>query len=92
MVTNNPTISNWFISYLVKRWCSAELKLKNIKEKQIEERIDYLNKHYNVEVIDAKNNAHILFDLLTKKDMGDLIGVTRQTVSSILHKEKKLIF
>tara|TARA_R110002049_G_scaffold13089_2_gene57403 strand:- start:923 stop:1570 length:648 start_codon:yes stop_codon:yes gene_type:complete len=91
-VTTNPNITNWFISYLVKRWCSAELKLKNIKEKQIEERIDYLKKLYNIEIVDAKNNSFILYDLLTKKDMGDLIGVTRQTVSSILLKEKKLVF
>ncbi|MDX6747095.1 Crp/Fnr family transcriptional regulator [Polaribacter sp. PL03] len=92
IIVTNPIITNWFISYLVKRWCSAELKLKNIKEKQIEERIIALQKHYNLQIEDANGKSHILFNLLTKQDMGDLIGVTRQTVASILQKEKQLIF
>ena len=91
-VLTNPFLSNWFISYIVKRWCAAEVKLKNIKEKQIEERISSLRKHYSVPIEDANGNPHILFNLLTKQDMGDLIGVTRQTVASIIQKEKQLIF
>ncbi|WP_405609417.1 Crp/Fnr family transcriptional regulator [Polaribacter sp. Asnod1-A03] len=88
----NPFISNWFISYLIKRWCAAEVKLKNIKEKHLEERIISLQNHYSVPIEDTNGKSHILFNLLTKQDMGDLIGVTRQTVSSILQKEKQLIF
>jgi CRP-like cAMP-binding protein len=88
IIVTNPIITNWFISYLVKRWCSAELKLKNIKEKQIEERIASLQKHYNIDITDTKGKSHVLFDLLSKKDMGDLIGVTRQTIASILQKKK----
>ncbi|WP_282071509.1 Crp/Fnr family transcriptional regulator [Polaribacter atrinae] len=90
IIVTNPIITNWFISYLVKRWCSAELKLKNIKEKQIEERITALQKQLNVEIIDTKGTPYLLFNVLSKKDMGDLIGVTRQTVASIL--EKQLVF
>ncbi|PQJ71816.1 Crp/Fnr family transcriptional regulator [Polaribacter butkevichii] len=90
IIVTNPIITNWFISYLVKRWCSAELKLKNIKEKQIEERITALQKQLNIEIIDTKGTPFLLFNVLSKKDMGDLIGVTRQTVASIL--EKQLVF
>ncbi|WP_343328872.1 Crp/Fnr family transcriptional regulator [Polaribacter staleyi] len=90
IIVTNPIITNWFISYLVKRWCSAELKLKNIKEKQIEERITALQKQLNIEIIDTKGTPYLLFNVLSKKDMGDLIGVTRQTVASIL--EKQLVF
>ncbi|TXD51384.1 MULTISPECIES: Crp/Fnr family transcriptional regulator [unclassified Polaribacter] len=85
-IVTNPIITNWFISYLVKRWCSAELKLKNSKEKQIEERIAALQKYYDIPITDTKGCSYILFDVLSKKDMGDLIGVTRQTVSSVLQK------
>jgi CRP-like cAMP-binding protein len=90
LIVTNPIITNWFISYLVKRWCSAELKLKNIKEKQIEERITALQIQLNIEILDTKGTPYLLFNLLSKKDMGDLIGVTRQTVASIL--EKQLVF
>lgn len=91
-ILKDPKLTNWFISYLVKRWCSSELKLINIKEKKIEERIYALKKIFNVAVKDIKGKDYMLFNLLTKQDMGDLIGVTRQTVSSILKKEKQLIF
>ncbi|WP_158839041.1 Crp/Fnr family transcriptional regulator [Polaribacter sp. L3A8] len=87
LIVTNPIITNWFISYLVKRWCSAELKLKNIKEKQIEEKITALQKQLNIEIIDTKGTPYLLFNVLSKKDMGDLIGVTRQTVASILEKQ-----
>jgi CRP-like cAMP-binding protein len=88
IIGTNPMITHWFITYLVKRWCAAELKLKYSKEKQIEERISRLQKHYDIPITDTKGSAYILFNVLSKKDMGDLIGVTRQTVSSILQKEK----
>lgn len=92
LTTTEPAVTNWFISYIVKRWCSAELKLKTIKEKNIEDKVKSLQEYYNIEVTNTKGQRFLLSNLLSKKDMGDLIGVTRQTVATTLQKEKQLVF
>jgi CRP-like cAMP-binding protein len=91
-VIHNPYLSDWFISYLVKRWCISEKKLGNITGNPIEGRITFLMKLFDVPVKDANGHEYILFDLLTQKDLGDLSGVTRQTISNILKKKSVCTF
>jgi CRP-like cAMP-binding protein len=91
-VIHNPYLSDWFISYLVKRWCISEKKLGNITGNTIEGRITFLMKLFDVPVKDANGHEYILFDLLTQKDLGDLSGVTRQTISNILKKKSVCTF
>ena len=82
MVLQSPAVSEWFISYLVKRWCSAEKKLKKLHEKKAEEKLNFLSFFFDLKVKDIHGNSYTVIDLLTQKDLGDLIGVTRQTVAN----------
>jgi CRP-like cAMP-binding protein len=91
-IINDSNLSDWFISYLLKRWCISEKKLGNITGNPIEGRITFLMKLFDVPVKDANGHKYILFDLLTQKDLGDLSGVTRQTISNILKKKSVCTF
>ena len=82
MVLQSPAVSEWFISYLVKRWCSAEKKLKKLHEKKAEEKLTFLSFFFDLKVKDIHGSSYTVIDLLTQKDLGDLIGVTRQTVAN----------
>ncbi len=89
MIINDPYLSDWFISYLTKRWCISEKKMGNITGNKIEDRISFVRKFFNIEVHDASGEQFLLFDLLTQKDVGDLSGATRQTIS-IIPKKKSI--
>lgn len=82
MVVQAPEVSEWFISYLVKRWCSTEKKLKKLHEKKAQEKLTFLTTYFDLTIQDSHGKSFILNDLLTQKDIGDLIGVTRQTVAN----------
>lgn len=82
MVILSPELSEWFISYLVKRWCSTEKKLKKLHEKKVRQKLTFLNAYFDLKVMDAEGFEFALIDLLTQKDLGDLIGITRQTVAN----------
>ncbi|SFT49180.1 cAMP-binding domain of CRP or a regulatory subunit of cAMP-dependent protein kinases [Algoriphagus locisalis] len=82
MVVQTPEVSEWFISYLVKRWCSTEKKLKKLHEKKAKEKLIFLSTYFDLTIQDAYGKSFVLNDLLTQKDIGDLIGVTRQTVAN----------
>lgn len=84
MIVENPIISEWFISYIVQRWCNAEKKLGTINEKGTLEKIKYLQIFFNITVQDTENYNYILFNLLSQKDLGDLIGASRQSISKAL--------
>jgi CRP-like cAMP-binding protein len=87
MIINDPYLSDWFISYLIKRWCISEKKMGNITGNKIEGRISFIRKFFNIAVHDASGEQFLLFNLLTQKDVGDLSGATRQTISTILKKK-----
>ncbi|MGO4905792.1 Crp/Fnr family transcriptional regulator [Flavobacterium sp. W20_MBD1_R3] len=86
-ISNDPYLSDWFLSYLTKRWCISEMKMGNITGNKIEDRISFVRKFFNIEVHDARGEQFLLFNLLTQKDVGDLSGATRQTISTILKKK-----
>jgi len=87
-ITNDPLLADWFISYLLKRWCTSEKKLGNISGNNTQKRIQFLQFQFGIPVRDTNGSEHILFDLLTQKDLGDLVGATRQTISNILKKNQ----
>ena len=87
-IVSDHEISDWFHYYLVKRWCSAELKIVKINAKNVMEKLQFLYDRFGYTIEDANGKKFVLFDLLTKKDLGDIIGATRQTVASSLKKFK----
>lgn len=86
-ISNDPYLSDWFISYLLKRSCISEKKMGNITGNKIKDRISFLIQFFNIKVYDARGEQFLLFKLLTQKDLGDLSGATRQTISTILKKK-----
>lgn len=89
-ITNDPQLSDWFISYLLKRWCNSEKKIGNIMSNKIEDRISYLTELFNLDVYSVNGQQFKLFELLTQKDLGDLSGATRQTIATIIKKKSIL--
>ena len=87
VIVEEPTIAEWFISYIVKRWCTAEKKLRKINERNTSEKLRFLESYFNKNINDDTGFTYKLYDLLTQKDLGDLIGATRQTISSALKKK-----
>lgn len=89
IIVEDPVVSEWFISYVVKRWCISEKKLGRIKENNTSKKISFLRSYFDVRVRDSKGSEFLLYDLLTQKDLGDLVGATRQTIAAALRKEHK---
>ncbi len=87
VIVEEPRIAEWFISYVVQRWCTAEKKLRKINEKSTTEKLRFLQAYFDKNIKDTEGNAYVLYDLLTQKDLGDLIGATRQTIASALKKK-----
>ncbi|MEL4307018.1 Crp/Fnr family transcriptional regulator [Joostella sp. CR20] len=85
-VLTNPIVSEWFISYLVSRWVNAEKKIRMANEKGALEKLKYLKYYFNYQVNDCFGEEYLLFELLTQKDLGDLVGATRQTIANTLQK------
>lgn len=91
-IINDPYLSDWFISYLLKRWCTSEKRIGNITGNKIQARISYLIEFFNFSVDDATGEKFLLLELLTQKDLGDLSGATRQTVATALKQKSVDIF
>lgn len=85
-IQEDPVLTDWFIRYLVKRWCNAEKKVKMSNEKGTLEKLRYLKTYFDNKVHDYLGDEYVLFNLLTQKDLGDLIGASRQTIAQTLEK------
>ena len=83
MIVHDPLISEWFNYSIVKRWCGSELKLR-ATTRHVKEKIFFLRHYFNVPVSDIHNQDYLLFDLLTQKDLADMVGSTRQTISTAI--------
>ncbi len=90
-IIENPVTSEWFIAYLLKRWCLAEKKLGQVNERSTFQKLEFLKSHFNIPVLDIHGEEHLLYNLLTQKDKGDLIGATRQTIANALKKKSVFI-
>ena len=81
-------VSDWFHYYTVKRWCDAEFRLLKINARHVMEKLQFLHDRFDKKVTDIHGRQFTLFNLLTQKDLADVIGATRQTVASSLKKFK----
>ena len=88
LIVHDPQVSEWFNYYIVKRWSKIEKRLFYVNNKDTEARLRYLIKHLDVAVVDSTGRTFRLMDLLSQQDIGNLIGVSRQTVSKYLHSVK----
>jgi CRP-like cAMP-binding protein len=86
IINEDPVLADWFHYYLVKRWCEAETRLVKMKSKKIEDKVNFLREKYATVVKTVDGKSLSIFNLLTKQELGDLIGVSRQTLSKALKK------
>lgn len=84
IIVHDPAASEWFNITTVMRWSKSERKLFHSRQADIQGKLLFIYEQYNREVDDAKGKKHHIFNLLSMKDLGDLIGATRQTVSVTL--------
>ncbi|MBN1117223.1 MAG: Crp/Fnr family transcriptional regulator [Bacteroidales bacterium] len=75
----NPVISR-YIKYLSKRTAHLRRRLINTCSSNANTRLSYTRKFYDLEIRDSSKNPYRLIDLLSQKELGQLGGVTRQTV------------
>ena len=87
-IVTDHEISDWFHYYTVKRWCDAEFRLLKINARNVMEKLKFLHDRFGKNIYDIHGRKFFLFNLLTKKDLADIIGATRQTVASSLKKFK----
>ncbi len=88
IIVEDPAVSEWFNKNAVRRWSIAEARLFSIRSANSIERLQVIYNDFDREVLDSENKKHHLFSLLTKQEIGDLTGMTRQTVSQIIKKLK----
>ncbi|MFT6053168.1 MAG: CRP-like cAMP-binding protein [Roseivirga sp.] len=86
IIVEDPAVSEWFNRSTVRRWSIAESRLLRIRSASSLERLQFMYNDLNRHIIDAEGKGHHLFSILTKQDIGDLTGMTRQTVSQMLKK------
>ncbi|MDT0685888.1 Crp/Fnr family transcriptional regulator [Autumnicola psychrophila] len=86
IIVEDGKISEWFISYLVSRWCRSEKKNSIIKEKDPKNKIKFLRSYFNSTIYDSNNVKSVLYELLTQKDLGDFAGLSRQSIALAQNK------
>ncbi len=84
IIVHDSNVSEWFNYYIVHRWNRTERKLFFVNNKDTETRLNYLYSLLDVSIQDKDGCLHRLIDLLSQTDIGNLIGVSRQTVSKYL--------
>ena len=83
----DPLVNTWFNDYIIHRWSLLEKRLLLVSTCRIMTRVDFLYELFDIRVSDAHGRPHKLMELLTQKDMADLMGTSRQTVSAVLKKK-----
>tara|TARA_R110001592_G_scaffold267888_3_gene534012 strand:- start:772 stop:1371 length:600 start_codon:yes stop_codon:yes gene_type:complete len=86
IIVEDPKVSEWFNKNAVRRWSIAESRLFSIRSANSIERLQVIYNDFDREIVDSENRKHHLFSLLTKQEIGDLTGMTRQTVSQVIKK------
>lgn len=84
-IVKDHTVSEWFKHNVVQRWCKAESRLFSIASNNVNTRIKDLFKELYPHYADQNINFDLL---LTKQDIADLVGATRQTVAVAIKKIK----
>lgn len=84
--TTDPIVNAWFNGYIMHRWNLLEKRLLLISTRRTVTKVDFLYELFDTRVEDAHGRHHTLLELLTQKDMADLVGATRQTVAAVLKK------
>ncbi len=83
-MVHDPLVSEWFCKSMISRRCRMESRLINIYSLNPTERVLNLFQEFDKTIICTKGKKIWVPDLFTDKDIAQLTGLTRQTVSKIL--------
>lgn len=83
-IVHDPVVSEWFNRTVVSRWCRMETRLFKICTLSPKERVINLFQEFDMAITCPNYKQIWIPDLLTDKDIAQLTGLTRQTVSKIL--------
>lgn len=86
LVTNTPTLAEWFFKVLVSRWCRVEERLFAIRSLTPQEKVRKILPYFQVQILDASGKLFSLREVVTLQDIADLTGLTRQTVSKVMRE------
>ncbi|MFT6873254.1 MAG: CRP-like cAMP-binding protein [Roseivirga sp.] len=84
IIVEDPIVSEWFNKNIIRRWSKTETRLFHVRSLDKIEKVEAVFKEFDYDIFDDLGRKHNLFSLLTMQDLGDLTGMTRQTVSQIL--------
>lgn len=86
MVTNSPKLAEWFFKELVSRWCRAEDRLYAVRSLNPREKVKKILPYFQDQIKDATGKSFQLQKIVTFQDIADLTGLSRQTVSKVMHE------
>lgn len=87
LVTNQPSLSEWFFKELVSRWCRAEDRLYAVRSLDAPEKVKRILPYFQDQIQEATGKTFNLLTLVTFQDIADLTGLTRQTVSKVMRED-----
>lgn len=83
-IIKDALVSEWFYKSIIARRCRMEERLVSVCSLNPNDRILELFQEFNQTITCAKGKKLWVPDLFTDKDIAQLTGLTRQTVSKIL--------
>ncbi len=86
LVTNSPKLAGWFFKELVSRWCRAEDRLYAVRSLTPREKVKKILPLFQDQIKDALGKTIQLQKIVTFQDVADLTGLSRQTVSKVMHE------
>ncbi|WP_164675222.1 Crp/Fnr family transcriptional regulator [Anditalea andensis] len=90
MIVHEPIASEWFNKMAVSRWCRMENRLFKVCTLTPAQRLLELYNELKLEATDAQHKKVDLPSILSDTEIGQLCGLSRQTVSKLLKSYQRV--
>lgn len=87
LTISDPTVAKWYNLNAIRRWCRLEGRLFVICSEGSAERLAYLESKLDFTITDNEGHSVNVFRSLTKSDIASFLGMTRQTVATLLKRK-----
>jgi CRP/FNR family transcriptional regulator len=89
LINSNAELSSLFLAMLTKSYFNSISRIQNLQKTNVEEKVDFII--YYLAVLLGKNTSEKIYELdasFTHQEVADLAGLTRESVSRQLKKNK----